>query len=183
MYPALTSSIQRESWAKSAAARCASGLSSAAVTVSSEIRASRWAVSSSKNSCAAASRACSAAARAASCRRPRPPDPDATLDSARTSPLPPLILPPGPPASAGGSARIRVATGTFRGTYRGRGSGAGGGDDRVGGEAHHQAGEDAPGGQGLQAGAAGDREQLDHDVEDRAGRQAQEGDGERVVHQ
>src|SRR5882757_10572413 len=60
-------------------------------------------------------------------------------------------------------------------------SGSGGGDDGVGDEAEQQAGEHAPGGDLLQRRLAGHRQQLDHDVEDRPGGQAQERDGQGVV--
>src|ERR1700692_2460150 len=52
-------------------------------------------------------------------------------------------------------------------------SGTCGGDDGVGDKTQHQSGEDAPGGDHLHVGLAGNREQLDHYVENRAGGQAQ----------
>jgi hypothetical protein len=54
-------------------------------------------------------------------------------------------------------------------------SGAGGGEDGVGGEAEHEAEEDAPAGDLFEAELAGHRQQFDHDVEDGAGGQAEEG--------
>src|ERR1700730_3040119 len=52
-------------------------------------------------------------------------------------------------------------------------SGACGGDDGIGDKTQQQPDEDAPGGDHLHVGLAGNREQLDHHIENRAGGQAQ----------
>src|SRR6202035_2785053 len=67
---------------------------------------------------------------------------------------------------SGGSDRRCLTSGAC-------GSGTCGGDDGVGDKTQHQPGEDAPGGDHLHVGLAGNREQLDHYVENRAGGQAQ----------
>src|SRR5215470_13441917 len=54
-------------------------------------------------------------------------------------------------------------------------SGAGGGDDRIGHEAEHQPQQDSPGDQFLHPGGTRDGQELDHDVQDGARRQRQEG--------
>src|SRR6187200_155956 len=60
-------------------------------------------------------------------------------------------------------------------------SGARGDQDEVGREAERQAEDDPPGDQALPAEAAAYVEQLDHDVEDRAGCEREEGDRERLA--
>ena len=60
-------------------------------------------------------------------------------------------------------------------------SDAGGGHDRVGDEAGEQAEQQAVGEQVAAAGLGGDAEQLDDDVEDRAGREGQEDDADRLA--
>src|SRR5215471_11168253 len=54
-------------------------------------------------------------------------------------------------------------------------SGAGRGDDRVGHEAEHQPQQDSPGDQLLHPGGTRNGQELDHDVQDGARRQRQEG--------
>src|SRR2546430_1962779 len=57
-------------------------------------------------------------------------------------------------------------------------SGAGGGDDRVGHETERQAEQDPPRDQFFQPAGTRDGEELDHDVQDGARGQAEEGDGQ-----
>src|SRR5215813_12080566 len=81
--------------------------------------------------------------------------------------------------------RARTSAGATATDHNGRTpsgrSGAGGRNDRVGEESGDQAGQESPGGDLFEVETAGDSEQLDDDVEDRAGGQGKERDADRGV--